>query len=187
MRKNFGSKPWSYPQPVFIIATYDKDGNPNAMNAAWCGINDTDEVYICMGSRHKTTENIEERKAFTVSMGDVKHVVACDYVGIVSGSDEPDKFKKAGFTAIKSEFVDAPLIEELPMALECELVSYDKSTGRLIGKIKNISIDDSVLMPDDKVDVGKLAPIVFDAINKTYLKIDDRVVGQAFRDGARLQ
>lgn len=186
MRKNFGSKPWCYPQPVFIIATYDENGAPNAMNAAWGGISENDELSICVGANHKTTENLLARKAFTVSMADEAHVVACDYVGIVSGKKEPDKFAKAGFTAIKSEFVDAPLIAELPMAVECEMLSYDKETCRLVGKIVNISIDERVLTADDKVDVAKLAPIIFDSINHTYLKVGEKV-GQAFHDGAALK
>lgn len=186
MRKNFGSKPWCYPQPVFIIATYDENGAPNAMNAAWGGISENDELSICVGANHKTTENLLARKAFTVSMADEAHVVACDYVGIVSGKKEPDKFAKAGFTAIKSEFVDAPLIAELPMAVECEMLSYDKETCRLVGKIVNISIDERVLTADDKVDVAKLAPIIFDSVNHTYLKVGEKV-GQAFHDGAALK
>lgn len=186
MRKNFGSKPWCYPQPVFIIATYDENGVPDAMNAAWGGISENDELSICMGSDHKTTENILARGAFTVSMADETHMVACDYVGIVSGKKEPNKFAKAGFTALKSEFVDAPLIAELAMAVECKLVSYDKESCRLVGKIVNISIDDSVLTADDKVDVAKLAPIIFDSVNHTYLKVGEKV-GQAFHDGAALR
>lgn len=186
MRKNFGSKPWTYPQPVFIIATYDENGVPDAMNAAWGGISENDELTICMGSNHKTADNILAKKAFTVSMGTEKMLVACDYVGIVSGKNEPDKFAKAGFTALKSEFVDAPLIAELPMAVECELVSYDKESCRLVGKIVNISIDESVLAADDKVDVAKLAPIIFDSVNHTYLKVGEKA-GQAFHDGAALK
>ncbi|MCR5176790.1 MAG: flavin reductase family protein [Anaerovibrio sp.] len=187
MRKNFGAKPWSYPQPVFIIATYNQDGTPNAMNAAWCGIHSANEVCICMGAKHKTTENIEAKKAFTISMADVEHMVACDYIGLVSGVNEADKFSKAGFTAEKSEFVDAPLIKELPMALECEVVSYNKSTGELIGKIVNVSIDECVLTPEGTVDVKKLAPITFDPVNNKYLKIDGEAIGNAFKDGAKLK
>lgn len=186
MRKNFGSKPWCYPQPVFIVSTYNSDGTPNAMNAAWGGINDDHELFICMGSNHKTTKNLEERKAFTVSMADAEHVVACDYVGIASGEKEPNKFAKAGFTAIKSEFVDAPIIAELAMAVECKVKSYDPQTCRLIGEIVNISIDESVLTADDKVDVAKLNPIIFDSVNHAYLKLGEKV-GNAFKDGMQLK
>ncbi len=129
MRKDFGAKPICYPQPVFIIATYDEDGTPNAMNAAWGGIHDTDELFICISASHKTTKNIIRNKAFTVSMADAKHAEACDYVGLVSGNNTPDKFAKAGFHAVKSTNVDAPLIAELAVTLECKLKSYDESTN----------------------------------------------------------
>ena len=119
MRKNFGAKALCYPMPVFIIGTYNADGTPNAMNAAWGGISEETEITICVDVSHKTAENLLTRKAFTVSMATANMLAACDYVGIVSGTKEPDKFAKAGFHATRSEFVDAPLIDELPMALEC--------------------------------------------------------------------
>ena len=109
MRKNFGAKEMCYPMPVFIIGTYNEDGTPNAMNAAWGGISEEQEISICVDAGHKTAENVQSRKAFTVSMGTAQYVNACDYVGIVSGNKEPDKFAKAGFHATHSQFVDAPL------------------------------------------------------------------------------
>ena len=124
MRKNFGAHASIYPQPVFILAAYGEDGTPCAMNAAWGGISDTEEVSICLSASHKTVKNILARKAFTISMATASQVVACDYVGLVSGNQVPDKFQRAGFHAEKASQVDAPLIQELPMALECELVSY---------------------------------------------------------------
>ena len=169
MRKNFGTKPICYPQPVFILGTYNADGTPNAMNAAWGGISEEAEISLCISAGHKTTENILARKAFTVSMATAKYTAACDYVGIVSGTKVPDKFAKAGFHAEKSEFVDAPLIRELPMAVECALISYDPETCRLVGRIVNVSADESVLGENGKVDPQKLQPITFDAMNNTYL------------------
>ncbi len=138
MRKNFGSNSWLYPMPVLIIATYDEQERPNAMNAAWGGIFTDEMIGICLSERHKTTQNILSTRAFTVSMATAEQVVACDYVGLESGNRVPDKFAKAGFHATRSEFVNAPLIDELPMALECELVSYDKESCHLVGKIVNI-------------------------------------------------
>ena len=182
MRKNFGPKPMCYPMPVYIIATYNADGTPNAMNAAWGGISEEEEISICVDSGHKTAENILARKAFTVSMATVDQMVACDYVGIVSGNKEPEKFAKAGFHATKSEFVDAPVIDELPMALECELVSYDPESCRLVGKIVNVCAEESVLGANGKVDPAKLRPITFDPMNHTYLALGE-TVGQAFHDG----
>ena len=182
MRKNFGPKPMCYPMPVYIIATYNADGTPNAMNAAWGGISEEEEISICVDSAHKTAENILSRKAFTVSMATAEQMVACDYVGIVSGNKEPEKFAKAGFHATRSEFVDAPVIDELPMALECELISYDPETCRLVGKIVNVCAEESILGENGKVDPAKLRPITFDPMNHTYLVLGEKV-GQAFHDG----
>ena len=186
MRKNFGPKSICYPMPVYIIATYNADGTPNAMNAAWGGISEESEISICVDSGHKTAENLIARKAFTVSMATAKYIAACDYVGIVSGNKEPDKFAKAGFHATKSEFVDAPLINELPMAMECRLISYDEETCRLVGRIVNISADESILGENGKVDVSKLQPITYDPMNHHYLVLGEKV-GQAFHDGMALK
>ncbi|MCH5231132.1 MAG: flavin reductase family protein [Muribaculaceae bacterium] len=186
MRKNFGKKPWCYPQPVFILAAYDKDGKPNAMNVAWGGMYYDDQIMMCISANHKTTENILESKAFTVSMADKDHLVACDYVGVVSGNKEPDKFKKAGFTSTKSEFVNAPLINELPMTIECKLISYDPEMCTLIGEIVNISADESILNEKGKIDPSKLKPITFDPANNAYLEIGEKV-GNAFKDGLALR
>ena len=186
MRKNFGAKPYTYPQPVFIIATYGEDGVPDAMNAAWGGISEANEISMCISEGHKTTKNILARKAFTVSMADAAHVMECDYVGVASGNDVPDKLAKAGFHTTKSEFVDAPLIDELAMAVECRLISYDPETCRLVGEIVNVSVDESVLTPEGKVDVDKLAPIVFDPVNNAYYKLGEKV-GNAFQDGMKLK
>ncbi len=186
MRKNFGAKAMCYPMPVFIIGTYNADGTPNAMNAAWGGISEETEVTVCIDSGHKTAENLLARKAFTVSMATVKMLAACDYVGIVSGNKVPDKFERAGFHATKSEFVDAPLIDELPMALECQVISYDRETCRLVGRIVNVSADESVLGENGKVDVSKLQPITLDPMNHQYLVLGE-AVGQAFHDGMNLK
>jgi flavin reductase (DIM6/NTAB) family NADH-FMN oxidoreductase RutF len=172
--------------PVFIIGTYNADGTPNAMNAAWGGISEEQEISICVDNTHKTAENLLARKAFTVSMATAKYVTACDYVGIVSGNKVPNKFEKAGFHATKSAFVDAPLIDELPMALECEVISYDEETCRLVGRIVNVSADESVLGDNGKVDVTKLRPITYDAMNHDYLALGEKI-GNAFQDGVALK
>jgi len=186
MRKNFGAKAMCYPMPVFIIGTYNADGSPNAMNAAWGGISEETEITICVDNTHKTAENLLARKAFTVSMATARMMTACDYVGIVSGTREPEKFVKAGFHATKSAFVDAPLIDELPMALECEVISYDEETCRLVGRIVNASADESVLGDNGKVDVTKLQPIAYDPMNHDYLVLGEKV-GNAFQDGVALK
>ena len=184
MKKNFGKQTFLYPMPVFIIATYDENGNANAMNAAWGGVHDTNQIGICIAPEHKTAENLLKRKAFTVSIADAANVVACDYVGIVSRNDVPDKLKKAGFTVSASSFVDAPVINELPMCLECELVSYDVKTGCMVGNIINVCAEESVLT-DDKIDPAKLDPITYDPVNHTYRKLGD-IVGKAFSDGKKI-
>ena len=186
MRKNFGAKEMCYPMPVFIIGTYNEDGTPNAMNAAWGGVTEEAELTICVEAGHKTAKNIQTRKAFTVSMGTAEQVVACDYVGIVSGNKEPEKLAKAGFHATKSQFVDAPLIRELPMALECEMISYDPESCRLVGRVINVCVDEAYLDESGKVDVAKLRPITFDPVHHQYLVVGEKV-GQAFHDGLTLK
>ena len=186
MRKNFGAKPWTYPQPVFIVAAYDKDGKPNAMNAAWGGIDYDDRINMCLSAGHKTTANLQASGAFTVSMATADKLVECDYLGVVSGNKEPDKLAKAGFHTVRSEFVNAPLIEELPMALECELVSYDPEACHLVGRIVNVSADESVLDANGKIDPAKLRPITFDPVHNDYLVVGEKV-GNAFRDGLQLK
>ena len=158
MRKNFGAKPWTYPQPVFILAAYDENGQPNAMNAAWGGISDDKELSLCISAEHKTTANLLARKAFTVSMATADQVDACDYVGIASGNAEPNKLEKAGWHTTKAESVDAPLIDELPMAVECRLVSYDPESCRLVGEIVNVSADESILDEAGKIDPENSGP-----------------------------
>lgn len=186
MRKNFGAHPYIYPQPVLIIATYGEDGIPDAMNAAWGGISDMNRIAMYLSASHKTVKNILTRKAFTVSMADADHVVECDYVGIVSGNDVPDKLARAGLHTAKSEFVDAPLIDELPMALECRLVSFDEESELLVGEIVNVCADERILGEEGKIDPAKLRPITFDAVNNAYLVLGEKV-GNAFQDGKKLK
>ncbi len=186
MRKNFGPRPFLYPQPVLIIGSYNEDGTADAMNAAWGGISESNQISMCLSAGHKTVKNILTRGAFTVSMADEAHVTECDYVGIVSANDVPDKLAKSGLHTTKSEFVDAPLIDELPMALECRLVSYEEESCRLIGEIVNVCADESVLSEDGKIDPSKLKPITFDPVNGVYLGLGEKV-GNAFMDGKQLK
>ncbi len=186
MRKNFGVKPCVYPMPVLIIATYDANGTPDAMNAAWGGISESNEISICISPEHKTTKNILSAGAFTVSMADAAHVTECDYVGIVSANDVPDKLARVGFHTTKAEFVNAPLIDELPMALECKLISYDEDSCRLVGEIVNVNADERILNDQGKIDPAKLEPITYDPMNHTYLKLGEKV-GHAFQDGAKFR
>ncbi len=181
-RVNFGAKPLMYPQPVLIIGTYDENGVPNAMNAAWGITTDFNEITISL-SEHKTTENFAITGAFTVSFATEDTVVGCDYVGIASGRKVPNKFEKAGFHATKSEFVNAPLIDELPVAMECKVKSFED--GILTDEIVNISADESALT-DGKVDLEKFRPISFDPFNNAYVGVGKKV-GNAFQDGNALK
>ena len=185
MRKNFGSQHWLFPQPVLMIATYNEDGTPDIMNAAWGGISDSDEISISISNTHKTAKNLLKRGAFTVSFATADQVAACDYVGLVSGNKVPDKFARAGFHAVKSEFVDAPLVEELPMALECRVRSYDTETDILRGEIVNVCADETILT-DGKIDPAKLRPIVFDPVNHDYIELGAKA-GKAFGEGNKLK
>lgn len=185
MRKNFGAKAILYPMPVLIIGSYDENGIPNAMNAAWGGISEETQISICVSETHKTTANILARGAFTVSVADAENVAAADYVGVVSGNKEPDKIKKAGWTAVRSEKVDAPLFNELPLALECKLLHYDEESCRLVGEIVNVCADESILT-DGKVDLSKFRPITYDPVNHDYLTLGEKV-GKAFNDGLKLK
>lgn len=184
MRKDLGVKTYLFPQPVMILATYNEDGSVNAMNAAWGGICDYDKICVSLG-KHRTTDNILRTGAFTVAFADKEHVVPCDYLGVVSGNDEPDKFTKAGFTAKKSDFVNAPVINELPISLECEFCKVVED-GIYIGKIVNVSADEAVLGEDGKPDPAKFTPITFEPVHNTYVALGE-TVGKAFSDGLTLR
>ena len=183
-RKDFGAKPYTYPQPVLIIASYDEDGTPCAMNAAWGGISEADEISMCLSANHKTTTNILKSRAFTISMADAAHVAACDYFGIATGNKVKNKIEAAGLTVTKSARVNAPIINELAVCLECELISYNEETCIMKGKILNVSVDESA-MTDGKVDVAKVQPITFDPFNNTYHVIGEQV-GSAWGSGKAL-
>lgn len=184
MRKDFGAKTWAYPMPVFIVAAYDKDGVPCCMNAAWGGTYDTNQLMVCLADDHKTTKNILESGAFTVSIADAAHVVEADYVGLVSGNKVPDKLEKAGLTTTRSAFVNAPIINEFPMTVECKLLKFNED-GICIGQIVNVSADEAVLGADGQIDPAKLQAITYDPVGHTYIRLGD-TVGNAFADGKKL-
>lgn len=183
MRKDFGSKPMLYPMPVLIIATYDNDGTPNAMNAAWGGISEANEISICISEDHKTTKNLLENRDFTVSVATADYVAECDYLGLASGNKVKDKLSACGLHTEKSTHVNAPLITELPMALECRMKSYDPETCRLVGEIINVCADECVLT-NGTIDASKLRPITYDTCTHSYRVIGERV-GSAFSDGKK--
>ena len=181
-RKNFGASHalMTTPQPCVMIATWDKDHTPDVMMAAWAGQYDHNQIVVSL-SKHKTTENLELTGAFTVSFADIRTVAESDYLGIVSGNNVPDKVAKVGFTVTPSPNVDAPIINEYPLTLECKVVSW--KDGILVGEVVNMSADESILT-DGKVDLAKLQPIVFDAAGMCYRAIGD-VVGGAWNAGKK--
>ena len=185
MRKDFGPQTWMFPMPVLIIGTYNEEGKPNAMNAAWGGIYDYNQIMICLSS-HQTTDNIRKSKAFTISFATVDTVTASDYVGIVSQKDEPNKIEKAGLKVEKAKNVNAPIFTNYPLALECELVEVfneGEGGGNFVGKIVNVSADESILT-NGKVDYKKLKPLAFDPTTAKYIVLGDEVA-QAFKEGIK--
>lgn len=183
MRQNFGAKAWVYPQPVFVIGTYNEDGTANAMLAAWGGMGDYTQIYMCLDKGHKTVDNINRTGAFTVAMATSETIEACDYFGISSGHKEVDKVNKAGFTYEKSSFVNAPVFDQLPMVFECNVNTYNTETEILVGEIENVAADESILT-NGKIDPKKLDPVTFDAVNNTYVRLGESVA-KAFECGKK--
>jgi flavin reductase (DIM6/NTAB) family NADH-FMN oxidoreductase RutF len=184
-RKNFGDAAVITPLPAIMIATWDENQNPDVMMAAWGGQCGPKHITFQL-SAHKTTDNIRLKKAFTISFATKDDIVQSDYFGIVSGNDVPDKVAKAGFTITKSPNVDAPIINEYKLTLECKVVTFDENENggaRVVGEIVNMSADESILT-DGKVDLEKLRPIVFDAASMTYRSVGS-VVGKAWGDGKK--
>ena len=176
-----------FPMLVLMVATYNEDGSVNVMNAAWGTMQERGTVALNLTETHKTVENIKKRKAFTVSIADAAHVAEADYFGVESGNKVPDKLKKSGLTACKAEFVDAPVINEFPLCLECEFIEYQNNEYGcgVIGKVVNVTADERVMV-DGKVDMSLVDAIAFDPYTHGYYRVTERV-GEAFRDGLKLK
>lgn len=181
-KKNLGDLGELFPQSVFIIASYSEDGTPNAMNAAWAGECTRKEICFNIGD-HKTTENIVARKAFTVAPADAAHVVEADYFGIATGR-KVNKAAASGMTFMKSEFVDAPVIEEFPLTMECEVteIQGDEHGARVVGRVVNVRVDEAILDDEGRVDFDKMRPIVYDSTRRIY-RVVGEVVGGAWDAG----
>lgn len=189
MKKNLGRQTYFFPLPVLIIATYDEFGQANAMNAAWGGIHDTEEIFLCLSSDHKTTQNIMKKKAFTVSFADRKHVVESDYFGIESGNVVVDKISKANMNVHRSSHIDAPIIDEYPVALECQVKSViDNQEGStyIVASIINVLADDEIVTGNGKLNMSKAGFITYDPVHHGYYVIGERV-GNAFNDGLKIR
>ena len=188
MRKNLGPKTYFLPLPVLLISTYDNDGIPNIMNAAWGGIHDTNQVHLCLTASHKTSLNIKNKGCFTLAFCDAKHVAEGDYLGIESGNKVKDKVKKSGLKIEKSEFVDAPIISELPISLDCKISKSheENDTLYIVADIINVSVNENVLDEKGKIDSSKLHIISFNPVDNTYVELGN-TVGKAFFDGLKLR
>lgn len=173
--------------PVLMVATYNEDGSVNVMNAAWGTMQERGNVALNLTETHKTVKNIQARGAFTVSIADAAHVVEADYFGVESGNKVPNKFENSGLSASKSEIVDAPVIQEFPLCLECEFIEYQNGEYGcgVIGKVVNVTADESVLV-DGKVDISLVNAIAFDPYTHGYYKVTERI-GDAFKDGLQLK
>ena len=187
MRKQLNITEGIFPMPVLMIATYNEDGSVNVMNAAWGTMQERGYVALVLSEGHKTVKNIKARGAFTVSIADAAHVMEADYFGVVSGNREPKKFENSGLTASKAETVDAPVINEFPLCMECEFIEYqDDAYGcGVIGKVVNVTADERV-MNGDRVDISLVNAIAFDPYTHGYYKVTERV-GEAFSDGLKLK
>ena len=187
MKEKIKSKIVVTPLPVLIIGTYDGDGNPDAMNAAWGTQIGYEELTVLLDASHKTTENIKLNKQFTVAIGTVDTLVLCDYLGIVSANKVHDKIAKSGATVVKSANINAPVIEEFPLTMECEVIAIDDYNGdaRITARVINVLAEPSILNEHGRVDYGKLRPISFDSETNTYRELGS-VVGKAFHDGTSI-
>lgn len=186
--KSFGQKPWVLPQPVLIIGTYNSDGTPNAMNAAWGGQWDMKEIMISMGA-HATTENLDRCGDFTVAFATKETMVASDFVGIVSAKNDSQKMQKTGWSVIKADNVNAPVFTDFPMTLECRILRKIDETSDgyyLVAEIVNILVDEVYIGEDGKPDVEKMQLITYEPVRHGYLVMGERV-GNAFADGKKLK
>lgn len=187
MKKNFGTLQAVFPMPVLMIATYDENGKVDVMNAAWGNICAPDKIALFISEPHKTTKNIRKIKAFTVSLADEAHMKEADFFGMASGNTMEDKFERTGLTAVKSENVNAPVIEEFPLVMECELAEIVETDNlhAVVGKIVNVAADEAVLDENGKVDPAKLHAISFDNFQSGYYAMGSKV-GQAWNAGRDL-
>lgn len=188
MRKNFGPKTYFFPLPVLLIGTYNEDGSANAMNAAWGGVYDTNQIMLCLDASHKTSANVKERGAFSIAFADKKHVVEADYLGIDSGNKVVNKLEKANLKTEKSEFVDAPILVDFPVNLDCKVkeIKEENDTLYVVSDILNVSCKEEYLDEQGKIDISKIGFISFNPVKNEYVEVNGKV-GNAFKDGLKLR
>ena len=185
MKKNLGVVQAVYPMPVLMVAAYDENGKVNVMNAAWGMICNSDRIALFIDEDHKTTQNLLKTKAFTVALADRAHMDVADFFGIASGNKMEDKFERTGYHAVRSAFVNAPIIEEVPVVMECELaeVTSTESMYAIVGRIVNTAAEEGVLGENGKVDPAKLDALIFDQFQHGYY-VSGEKVGKAWNAGA---
>lgn len=186
MKRNIQNRTIVTPLPVLIVATYDENGIPDAMNAAWGGQCGYHEVALNLSTSHKTADNIRKNKAFTLSIGTKDTMLLCDYFGLVSGRNE-NKIEKAGVTATKSKFVNAPVIDLFPLTMECEVIAINDELGetRIVGRVINLQAEDNLFDETGHLDYSRLKPISYDSETRSYREMGG-IIGKAFHDGNKL-
>ncbi len=187
MSKNLGAKPYLFPMPTYMIGTYNEDNTVDVMMMAWGGICAEDMVALNLEAEHKTVANLKTRKAFTLSVPGTDTLRESDFLGIATANKMADKFERTGLHAIKSKRVDAPIITEYPLTLECEVIEMQSQPYglRVLGRIINVIADEKVLDDAGKIDVGELHAFAFDQMQNGYYAIGKKV-GQAWHSGADL-
>lgn len=185
MKKNLGAKLLVYPTPVLVISTYDNEGRPNAMTAAWGGICCSSPPCVAISLRKATYtySNLMEKKAFTINIPSENYTKEADYFGMVSGKKE-DKFAKTALTPVRSEIVDAPYIKEFPINLECKIIQITEIGlhTQFIGEVMNIKIDDTIQEKGDQPIIEQINPLIFAPDSRNYYTIGEQVA-QAFSIG----
>ncbi len=185
MRKNLGVNPYLFPMPTYMINTYNEDNSVDVMMMAWGGICAEDMVALNLGTEHKTVANIKARKAFTLAVPGTDTLKESDFFGIATANTMADKFKRSGLHAVKSDKVDAPIITEYPLHLECEVIEMQQQPYglRVLGKIVDVIADEKILDETGKIDAAKIHAFAFDQMQNGYYAIGEKV-GQAWRSGA---
>ena len=183
MKKNLKAVPGIFPMPVLMIGTYNEDGSVDVMNAAWGMAQSMNQLKLCLTESHKTVKNMKRNPYCTVALATKDTVMQSDYLGMVSANTVGNKFEKSGLHAIKSQNVEAPVIEEYPICMECKVIGFEDD-GTLV-EIVNILADEKYLNEDETIKLDEIGIISYDPYGHGYYVVGNKV-GQAFSDGKKL-
>lgn len=183
MKKNYKAISGIFPMPVLMIATFNEDKTVDCMNAAWSMAVSMKQIKICMSSTHKTYKNLKRNPYCTISLATKDLVKESDYFGIVSGNTFKNKFENSHLTFIKSSNIDAPIINEYPITMECSLVAFEDDG--VVLDVLNILVEDKYLKDDNSIDFSKVGIISYNPYDNNYYEVKD-IVGKAFTDGKKL-